>query len=97
MITSVIPFVNSNQLQKEPPEVFYKKTVVKIFAIFRGKHLVWSLYLIKLQAFSPATSALLEDTHREEAPSNKTPALTKCMNMDFWLVDATNQLFVRGS
>ena len=37
------------------PEVFYEKAVLKIFAIFTGKHLCWSPFLIKLQTFSPAT------------------------------------------
>ena len=32
---------------------------------------------------------------REKAPSNKTPALTKIMNMDIWVVGTLNQLFVR--
>ena len=31
--------VNSFSLQKHPPEVFYKKTVLKDFATFTGKHL----------------------------------------------------------
>ena len=30
-------------------EVFYKKAVVKNFAIFIGKHLCWSLFFVKLQ------------------------------------------------
>ena len=34
--------------QKQPPEVFYKKAVLKSFAIFTRKHLCWSLFLIKL-------------------------------------------------
>ena len=34
----------------------------------------------------------------EQAPSNKTPALTKSMNTDiFWLVGTSNHLFIRGS
>ena len=37
------------------------------------------------------------DTHREKAPSNKTPALTKNMNMDIWVVGTSNELFIRGS
>ena len=37
------------------------------------------------------------DTHREKAPSNKTPALTKSMNTDIWVVGTLNQLFIRGS
>ena len=34
---------------------FLKIGVLKNFAIFTGKHLYWSLFLIKLQAFSSAT------------------------------------------
>ena len=30
-------------VQKQPPEVFCKKGVLKIFANFTGKHLCWSL------------------------------------------------------
>ena len=36
-------------------------------------------------------------TYRENAPSNKTPALTKSTNMDIWVVGISNQLFIRGS
>ena len=32
-----------------------KKTFLKYFAIITRKHLFWGLFLIKLQAFSPAT------------------------------------------
>ena len=39
----------------------------------------------------------LKDTHREKAPSSKTPTLTKSMNMDIWVVGTSNQLFLRGS
>ena len=39
----------------------------------------------------------IKDTHREKAPSNKTPALTKSMNMGIWVIGTSNQLFVRGS
>ena len=35
--------------------MFYKKSVLKNFALFLGKLLCWSLFLIKLQAFSPAS------------------------------------------
>ena len=37
-------------LQKQPPEVFYEKGVLKNFAKFTWKHLSQSLFLIKLQA-----------------------------------------------
>ena len=39
----------------------------------------------------------IEDTHREEAPSNKTPALTKSMNIDLYVVGTSNQLLIRDS
>ena len=38
-----------------------------------------------------------KDTHREKTPSNKTPALTKSMNIHIWVVSTSNQLFIRGS
>ena len=38
-----------------------------------------------------------KDTHREKAPSNKTQALTKSINVDILLVSKLNQLFIRGS
>ena len=31
-----------------------------------------------------------KDTHREKAPQNKTPALTKNTNMDIWVVGTSN-------
>ena len=39
----------SNKSQKQPPVGFCKKGALKKFAIFAGKHLCWSLFLIKLQ------------------------------------------------
>ena len=40
--------------QKQPPEMLYKKDVLKNFAIFTEKHLYMSLFLIKLKASSTA-------------------------------------------
>ena len=37
----------------------------------------------------------LKDTHREKTPSNKTPAVVKSINMDIWVVDTSNQLFLK--
>ena len=42
-------------VQKQPPVVFCKKGVLRIFASFTGKHLCWSLLLIKLHAFRATT------------------------------------------
>ena len=40
--------------QKQPPEVFCEKSILKNFTKFKGKHLCWSLFLINLHASSPA-------------------------------------------
>ena len=40
---------------------------------------------------------VIKDTHREKAPSNKTPVLRKSTNMGVWAVVTLNQLFIRGS
>ena len=37
--------------QKQPPEGFCKKALLKNFTIFTEKHLRWSLFLIKLPVF----------------------------------------------
>ena len=39
----------------------------------------------------------IHSSHREKAPSNKTPALTKSRNLGIWVVAISNQLFIRGS
>ena len=38
-------------IQKQLLEQFYKKAVLKNLAIFIGKHLCWSLFLVKMKAF----------------------------------------------
>ena len=35
-------------------------------------------------------NSLFKDTQREKAPSNKTPALTKSLNMDIWVIGTSN-------
>ena len=32
-----------------------------------------------------------KNTHREKVPSNKTPGLTKSMNMDIWIKDSLSK------
>ena len=32
----------------------------------------------------------------EKTSSNKTPALTKRLNIDIWVVGTSNQLFIKG-
>ena len=48
-------FVMSVKFQKQLPQVLRKKGVLKNFANFTGKHLRWSLFLIKLQAWGLVT------------------------------------------
>ena len=38
-----------SQFQKQLPEVFYKKALLKNFVIFTGKHLYWGLFSILLK------------------------------------------------
>ena len=53
---------------------------------------------IRIEIVSNGCSRIsFKDAHREEAPSNKTPALSESMNMDIWVVGTSNQLFVTGS
>ena len=40
---------------------------------------------------------VFKDTYREKASSNQTPTLSKSMNVDAWVVDSWNQLFIRSS
>ena len=50
-----INFDAALKIQKQPPQVFSEKVVLKNFTNFIEKHLCWSLFLIKLQAFRPTT------------------------------------------
>ena len=43
------------QIHRISRTIFFKLGVVKNFANFKSKHLSWSLFLIKLQTFWPAT------------------------------------------
>ena len=51
----------------------------------------------KMKSGSFSISSQFKDTHKEKAPSNKTPALRKSKNMSVWDVGTLNQLFIRGS
>ena len=51
-IWKVLTIVNTTSriwtwVQKQPTEVFYKKAVLKNFAVFTGKQLCWTLFLLK--------------------------------------------------
>ena len=42
-------------MEKQPPEAFFKKVVLRDFAKFKGKYLCWKHFLKKLQVFMPET------------------------------------------
>ena len=44
---------------------------------------------------SANTKTLSQRYQREKAASNKTPAPTNSMNINIWIVRASNQLFIR--
>ena len=47
---------DSYKMRSSRSQKFFKIGVLKNFAIFTGKHLCWSLFLIKLQVWNPVTS-----------------------------------------
>ena len=51
-------------LQKQPPEVFCEKGVLRNFAKFTGKHLRQSLFFNKVAGLRPATSLKTRLWHR---------------------------------
>ena len=51
----------------------------------------------KCKACREKLKILLKHPYRQKAPSKKTPALTKSMNMGIWSVGTGNQLFIWGS
>ena len=53
--------------------------------------------LLKMLAYYFQLNHFLKDTQKEKVPSNKTPAITKSMNMDILVVGTSNQLFARNS
>ena len=82
------------------PKELEKQNYKKFFV--RGGISLQAVYAISLLIFSPSLKIkfilkLVKDTHREKAPSNKTPALRKSTNVGVWAVSTLNQLFIRGS
>ena len=51
-------------VQKQPPEVFCEKGVLKNFAKLTGEHLCWSLFLNKVSGIRPETSLKKRLQHR---------------------------------
>ena len=91
-----------SRIHKQPPEVF-----LKFFANFTGKHLCWSLFFTKLQAFRPATLLkktptqvfsceicdILKNTCFEEHRNDCFCVLTTSSYIDFYR--ATSKTWIR--
>ena len=41
------PLISFKIMQKQPPEMFYKKAIFRNFVTFAGKHPYWRLFLIQ--------------------------------------------------
>ena len=67
-------------MQKQPPEVFYRKAVVKKLAIFTEKHLCWSLFIIQNIAKYLRASTYFEERLRTAAFENVFMKLRKNKN-----------------
>ena len=60
--------------------------------------LVLCLYVISdIKFYNKQNCERFNDTHREKAPSNKSPASRESTNMGILAVGTLNQLFIRGS
>ena len=65
--------------------------LLRVFRFFLFLSFFFLIFLWILLLFS------LKDTHREIAPSNKSPALRKSTIMNVWAVGTLNRIFIRGS
>ena len=76
-------------LQKQPPEMFYKKSVLRNFAKFTGKHVCQSIFFNKVSGLRPLETILLRKRlcHRcfvvNFAKFLRTPVLQKTF---WWLL-----------
>ena len=51
----------------------------------------------RVKSYLNVDKITFKDPRREKAPSNRTSVLTKCTNMDIWVVGTSNQILIRGS
>lgn len=80
-------------------KVIYVLTQLLIFLLvyFLSSFPPYSLTYLFTNLFKDTHRAvLLKDNQREKSPSNKTPVLSRSMNMHIWVVGTPNQFFIRG-
>ena len=61
-------------IQKQPPEVFYKKGVLENFVKFTRKHLCQSFFFNKVAGLSVKSAACISDTPKEKLQESTTAA-----------------------
>ena len=69
------------KVQKQPPVVFFKQNFLKNFAIFTGKHLCWSLFLINLQVNIVTFKKTYFKKHLQTAASDSSYLLHSKLNI----------------
>ena len=67
-------YFSTLKVQRQPPEVFYKKDILKNFAKFTGNTCAWVSFLIKLQA--SACNLIRKETLAHEFSVNFAKVLT---------------------
>ena len=67
-----------------------------ISCFLRNVRLLLNIFL-NYEMLLQSIFCIFKDTHREKAPSNKTPALRNSTNMGVLVLGTLNQLFIRGS
>ena len=66
-----------------------------IFLLFKTLLFYEKTHTRRTEPTSANTKTLSQRYLREKAASNKAPALTNSMNINIWVVGASNQLFTR--
>ena len=77
-------FLSLFSFQKQPPQVFYKKDVLKKFAIFTRNHLYWNLFFKKLFNKTPLLKNIFKRPLLSlpclQTVSSVSPLREKCLN-----------------
>ena len=99
-VTLITNFRKKNSQYNQSKQSSASKGRKCIYSNFETGQLYLKILLPHL--YDPAEEAIAEsthikNTHREKAPSNKTPGLTESMNMGIWVVGTSNQFFIKGS
>ena len=89
--------------RKQPPEVFYKKHVLKNFARFRGKQPCWSLFFNNFVGVRPQAIPFIQNNSRQLFNLNpfqdggaKSPP-TSFLPCNFYNVRISNKKFLTSS